>query len=76
MFLNPNSKTKRDHLTLKISYDDGNTWPAEKFILLDEFNGSGYSCITSVDDQTVGVIYEGSQAQLTFEKINLKDIIN
>ena len=75
LFFNPNSTTKRNHLTLKVSLDDGNTWPDEKFILLDEFSGSGYSCITSVDNDTIGIIYEGSQAHLTFEKINIKEII-
>ncbi|MFT4093511.1 MAG: exo-alpha-sialidase [Niabella sp.] len=76
LFLNPNSTTKRHRMTLKVSYDDGKTWPPEKYILLDELNGSGYSCITSVDNNTIGVIYEGSQAQLVFQKIKLKEIIN
>lgn len=75
LFFNPNSTSKRNQLTLKVSLDDGNTWPAKQFVLLDEFNGSGYSCITSVDNETIGVIYEGSQAHLTFEKINITEII-
>jgi len=75
LFFNPNSTSKRNQLTLKVSQDDGNTWPADQFILLDEFSGSGYSCITSVDNDTIGVIYEGSQAHLIFEKINISEII-
>ncbi|MBZ4192459.1 sialidase family protein [Niabella beijingensis] len=74
LFVNPNSKTKRNHITLKVSDDDGNSWPPEKFIELDEFSGSGYSCITSADNETIGIVYEGSQAQLVFEKINIREI--
>ena len=75
LFVNPNSKVTRNHITLKVSFDDGNTWPSDKHILLDELNGAGYSCITSIDNDTIGIIYEGSQAQLIFQKINLKQII-
>ncbi|WP_157557869.1 sialidase family protein [Niabella aurantiaca] len=74
LFVNPDSKTRRDHITLKVSYDDGNSWPPEKFIELDELSGSGYSCITSVDNDHIGIVYEGSQAQLVFEKINVQEI--
>jgi sialidase-1 len=75
VFLNPHSTTARDHITLQASFDDGKTWPVNKHILLDELSGRGYSCITSVDNNTIGVLYESSQAQLVFQSINLKDII-
>jgi len=74
LFVNPNSTFSRNHITLKASFDDGNTWPADKYILLDELGGAGYSCVTSVDNDTIGIIYEGSQAQLILQKINLKQI--
>ncbi len=74
LFVNPNSTVTRNNITLKVSFDDGNTWPSDKYILLDELNGAGYSCITSIDNDTIGIIYEGSQAQLIFQKINLKEI--
>lgn len=75
LFLNPHSYTKRDHITLQVSTDDGMTWPSEKHILLDELSGRGYSCITSIDENTIGVLYEGSQAQLIFQQLSIKDII-
>jgi sialidase-1 len=75
LFVNPNSTVSRNHITLKASFDDGNTWPPDKYILLDELNGAGYSCMTSIDNDTIGIIFEGSQAQLIFQKINLKQII-
>ena len=64
LFCNPESYNSRDHMTLKISCDDGMTWPTEKKILLDEYGGFGYSCITSVRPSVVGVLYESSQAQI------------
>lgn len=60
LFCNPESYNSRDHMTLKVSLDDGKTWPEERKILLDEYGGFGYSCITSVDGETIGILYESS----------------
>lgn len=76
LFSNPDSWNSRDHITLKVSFDNGNTWKAEKQILLDEYGGFGYSCITSVDEETIGIVYEGSQAQLTYQQIKLSELIH
>ncbi|MBB2148619.1 sialidase family protein [Pedobacter gandavensis] len=75
LFLNPNSTTSRNQMTLKVSFDDGNTWPESHWILLDAYNGNGYSCITSIDQKTIGVVYESSQADLAFQQITLKEIL-
>ncbi len=75
VFSNPSSKTSRDHMTIKVSFDDGKTWPEKYWILLDEKKGRGYSCLTSVDEQTIGILYEGSQADLIFQKIALSELI-
>ncbi len=74
LFVNPASTSKRNNITLKVSYDDGNTWPEEKHILLDEYSGRGYSCITSVNDSTLGILYESSQADMVFQTVSLKEI--
>ena len=74
LFVNPASVSRRDHITLKVSYDDGNTWPDDKHILLDEYSGRGYSCITSVNDSTIGILYESSQADMVFQTVSLKEI--
>ncbi len=74
-FCNPHSTKNRDHITLQASFDHGQTWPSEKNILLDEWNGRGYSCITSVDENSIGVLYEGSQADMIFQRIPLKEIL-
>lgn len=74
LFVNPSSISKRENITLKVSYDDGMTWPEERWFLLDEYSGRGYSCITSVDENTIGILYESSQADMVFQQINLDEI--
>ncbi|MFA7583068.1 MAG: sialidase family protein, partial [Proteiniphilum sp.] len=74
LFVNPASATKRNHITLKVSQDEGNSWPEEKQILLDEYSGRGYSCITSVNDSTIGILYESSQADMVFQQIPVREL--
>ncbi len=76
LFSNPNSKTTRHRMTIKVSLDDGNTWPEEYWLLLDEGKSRGYSCITSIDENTIGILYEGSQAHMTFQKIALSELLD
>ncbi|MEN9360376.1 MAG: Sialidase precursor [Verrucomicrobiota bacterium] len=73
LFSNPDSKRGRHHMTIKWSEDDGMTW-SEKKLLLDQLGSAGYSCLTQIDEKSVGILYEGSQAHLTYEKIDLKEI--
>ena len=73
LFANPNSKYQRNMITIKMSYDNGKTWPKDKWILLDEGKGRGYSCMTSIDEKTIGILYEGSRSDLIFQKIDLSD---
>jgi sialidase-1 len=76
LFSNPNSKYKRIKQTIKVSFDDGLTWPEKYWLELDEGGGAGYSCLTSIDENTIGILYEGSQAQMTFQKILLSELIS
>jgi sialidase-1 len=75
IFSNPNTKTGRHNMTIKVSFDDGKTWPEEYWMLLDEGNSFGYSCLTSINENTIGILYEGSRAHMTFESILLKELI-
>jgi len=75
LFSNPHSPVMRHRMTIKMSFDDGMTWPEEYWLLLDELRGRGYSCMTSVDDEHIGILYEGSQADLVFQKISLREIL-
>ena len=73
LFCNPDSKVARNYITLKMSNDDGKSW--ERKVLFDEWKGRGYSCITTVDEETIGVLYESSQADLVFQTVKLKDLL-
>lgn len=75
LFANPNTKTGRHHITIKVSFDDGLTWPERNWILLDEWNSRGYSCITSVDNNTVGILYESSMSDLVFQRFTVAEVI-
>ncbi|MFA8019312.1 exo-alpha-sialidase [Bremerella cremea] len=75
LFSNPNSRTTREHITIKGSTDSGASWPQEFRVLLDEGRGAGYSCMTMIDDHTVGILYEGSRSLLTFQRIPLPEIV-
>ncbi len=75
VFSNPNSKINRDQMTIKVSLDDGLTWPERYWLLLDAGKGRGYSCLTSIDEHTIGILYEGSQADMTFQKISLDELL-
>jgi sialidase-1 len=59
VFSNPATRSGRHSMTLKISKDEGMTWPEEHHLLYDSRNGYGYSCLAPVDDGHVGVLYEG-----------------
>lgn len=75
IFSNPNSTSQRKDITIKISFDGGYTWSEAHQLLLDEGYNWGYSCLTMVDKETIGILYESSVAHMTFQSIKLKDII-
>lgn len=75
LFANPDTTTTRSKITIKASLDHGRTWLPENQLLLDEEPGWGYSCLTMIDPETVGILYESSVAQMTFQAIPLRDIV-
>ncbi len=75
LFSNPNTRRGRRNITIKASLDGGNTWLEENQLLLDAGYDWGYSCLTLVDPETVGILYESSVAHITFQAIRLNDII-
>lgn len=76
LFSNPNTTKDRHHITLKMSLDGGNTWLPEHQLLLDEGTSWGYSCLTMIDRETIGILYESSVAQMTFQRIPLKALLS
>lgn len=75
LFSNPDSKTTRHRMTIKYSFDNGLTWSGSSSLRLDEFSSRGYSCLTSIDNDTIGIFYESSQADIAFQAIKLKSLL-
>ena len=75
LFANPHSTEGRHHHTLQISFDEGLTWPEEYHHLLDEGRGRGYPSISRIDERHVGIVYEGSQADLVFERFSVEELL-
>ncbi len=76
IFSNPNSTSRRNHITIKISTDGGETWLPEHQLMIDEGDSWGYSCLTMVDKETVGILYESSMAHMLFQKVKLSEIMS
>lgn len=76
LFSNPNTHRGRHHMTVKLSKDDATSWPEKYWFLIDEGHGRGYSCISKIDDDTFGILYEGSGADLIFQRIKINDLLN
>lgn len=75
IFSNPDDEEDRINMTIKLSFDDGMTWPIENQVLLDEEGWWGYSCLTMIDEKTIGILYECSQAHMVFQAIPLSDLM-
>lgn len=73
-FSNPNDKNDRINMTIKASIDEGLTWPAAYQTELNSANGYGYSCMTMVDENTIGIVYEGEK-ELYFQKLPVSDLL-
>ncbi|MGC6444328.1 MAG: exo-alpha-sialidase [Rubripirellula sp.] len=74
LFSNPDSIRRRERLMIKASTDQGLNWLADQRVLLDEGVSAGYSCMTMVDSKHVGILYEGSQSHLTFQRVPIAEL--
>ncbi|MCQ4875223.1 sialidase family protein [Butyricimonas paravirosa] len=72
-FSNPANSRARTDISVKWSGDQGLTW--SDGLLLDSGGSWGYSCLTVIDEETVGILYESSQAHLIFQAIKLEDLL-
>jgi sialidase-1 len=75
LFANPHSQTSRTMHTVQVSFDDGLTWPDSHHWLLDAGQGAGYASLVQIDNDHVGIVYEGSQAHLVFEKLPMRSLL-
>lgn len=74
-FSNPNVKSTRAHMTIKASLDQGVTWPVDYQIELNSADSYGYSCLTMVNDATIGILYEGTK-NLYFQEIKVAELLS
>ncbi len=62
--------TKREHGTIYVSHDDGNTWPVKQVLYPGAF---AYSVLTRFDDGTVGCLFEADNyARIVFARFPIK----
>ena len=73
-FSNPNDKSDRIRMTIKTSFDEGFTWPEINWLELYGPSCYGYSCMTMIDNKTIGIVYEGTK-DLIFQKIPVSVLI-
>jgi len=73
LFSNPATQDKRIKMTIRLSYDEGKTWPVAKLL---NAGPSGYSCLTVLHDMRIGCLYErgerGSTEKVTFAQFSLE----
>lgn len=72
LFANPASTSRRERLTVRLSLDDGRTWPRS---LLVEPGSTGYCCLAKLADGRIGVLYEREEyRRLAFLAISLDQL--
>ena len=59
LFANPASSDARVNMTVRLSSDDGRTWPASRVLYLGP---SAYSSLARLPYDTVGCLYERGDA--------------
>ncbi|WP_089321667.1 sialidase family protein [Pontibacter ummariensis] len=73
-FSNPATPSGRYNMTLKASTDLGESWPTGNELLVDERGSYGYSALTRIDDNTLGLLYEGVK-NLYFVRIPVHEVV-
>lgn len=72
LFSNTASTTTRANLTVRLSCDDGHTWPHAKVI---EPGAAAYSTLTRLPNGRVGLLYEGGKyATITFVAFDVRSV--
>lgn len=72
LYCGPADTTTRRSGTLRVSYDDGKTWPAALIIYSGSF---AYSCLVRLDEKTVGVLFERDHySRISLSRISINDI--
>jgi len=74
-FLNPANENKRENMTLRLSYDEGKSWPVSRVL---HAGPAAYSDITVLKSGEIGCLYEAGESSayqgIVFQIIPLKEI--
>src|SRR5437867_1801419 len=74
---NPASSEKRENMTIRISNDNGATWPISKLI---HAGPSAYSCLVALSDGKLGLLFECGDEKpydrIDFVRLDMKTIDN
>ena len=73
LFSNPKNAGGRSNFHIQASEDGGATWTHS--LQIDAGGSLGYTCLTMVDNATVGILYESSRGHIVFQAIPLTDIV-
>lgn len=73
LFCNAASAQGRKNLTMRISYDNGQSWSGGQVI---DPGPSAYSEITILSDGTIGVLYEPGYKEVRFVRFSLSQLTN
>lgn len=70
VFSNPASRSKRENLVVRVSYDDGKTWPNNRII----YQGpAAYSCMTVLPNGNLGIVFErDNYSFISYYEISLR----
>jgi sialidase-1 len=75
LFCNPASTSSRTQMTIRVSYNDGNSWAAKKLLYAGP---SAYSCLTVLPNGGIGCFYEAGIQKayegIVFREISIDDI--
>lgn len=70
LFLNPASASGRQELTLRISYDEGRSWPVARVLYA---KSAAYSSLAVLQNREVGVLFErDNYSRISFAAIGIK----
>ncbi|NKI25398.1 T9SS type A sorting domain-containing protein [Arenibacter sp. 6A1] len=72
LFSNAGNRSSRVDGTVRISYDEGNTWAHSKIY---QTGSSAYSCLTILPDGKIGVLYETENyTKIRFKRFSLEEL--
>jgi sialidase-1 len=74
LFTNPATPSGRHHMTVRLSEDEGQTWPVSRLIYA---GSAAYSCLTVLPNGEVGLIFErDNYSKLSFLRFSIDDLKN